>query len=332
MSAGPRVTERFEPAWWLRDPHAQTIWSKFARRTPLVRSRRERWELDDGDFLELERHDAPVPAPRLLLLHGLEGSPRSHYVRGFFAEAERRGWAADLLIFRCCGDEPNRLMRSYHSGETGDLDMVVRRIIAAEPGRPLALAGVSLGGNVLLKWLGERGADVPREISRAVAISAPFDLARGSRHLERGFSRVYAAHFLRSLKAKAREKHARFPDAAEWDRVERARTIWDFDDAMTAPVHGFHDALDYYTRSSSIRFLSRIRMPTLLLNAADDPFLPRDVLDAVRTIAVANPDLVLEFPERGGHVGFVAGPAPWRPSYYAEAFAVDFLATRARLR
>ena len=326
------MTDGFEPAWWLRDPHAQTIWSKFARHTPLPPTRRERWELQDGDFLELERHDAPGQSPRVLLLHGLEGSPRSHYVRGFFAEAAQRGWAADLLIFRSCGDEPNRLLRSYHSGETGDLDLVVRRLIAAEPGRPLALAGVSLGGNVLLKWLGERGDDVPREIARAVAISAPYDLARGSRHLERGFSRVYAWHFLRTLKAKAREKRARFPNAAAWERVAVARTIWDFDDAMTAPVHGFRDALDYYTRSSSIRFLPRVRVPTLLLSAADDPFLPREVLNEVRTIAAANARLTLEFPEHGGHVGFVAGSLPWRPAYYAESHALAFLAEGEQAR
>lgn len=320
------MAERFEPAWWLRNPHAQTICSKFARRAPPPPTRRERWELDDGDFLELERLAAPADRPRVLLLHGLEGSPRSHYVRGFFSAAAQRGWAADLLIFRCCGDEPNRLLRSYHSGETGDLDHVIRRLIAAEPGRTLALAGVSLGGNVLLKWLGEHGEAMPREITRAVAISTPFDLARGSRHLERGFSRVYARHFLRTLKAKAREKHERFPVAVAWDRVAAARTIWEFDDAMTAPVHGFRDAPDYYARSSSIRFLSRIRTPTLLLSAADDPFLPREVLDDVRAIAAANAELRIEFTAHGGHVGFVGGSLPWRPAYYAEERAMRFLA------
>src|SRR5262249_46610330 len=146
--------------------------------------------------------------------------------------------------------------------------------------------------------------------------STPFDLARGSRFLERGFSRVYARHFLGTLKAKAREKHARFPGAVAWDRVAAARTIWDFDDVMTAPVHGFRDAQDYYSRSSSLRFLRGIAISTLLLSAADDPFLPREVLDEVRAIAAQNACLTLEFSEHGGHVGFVAGSLPWRPAYY----------------
>jgi predicted alpha/beta-fold hydrolase len=326
------MAEPFRPAWWLRNPHAQTIWSKFARRTPLPPSRRERWELRDGDFLELQRMEGGGDRPRLLLLHGLEGSPRSHYVRGFFTEAARRGWAADLLIFRSCGDEPNRLLRSYHSGETGDVDYVVRRLVAAEPGRPLVLAGVSLGANVLLKWLGERGDMVPREVARAAAISTPFDLARGSRFLERGFSRVYARHFLGTLKAKAREKLARFPGTIAWDRVAAVRTIWDFDDVATAPVHGFRDAPDYYARSSSIRFLAGIAIPTLLLSAADDPFLPSEVLDEVRAIAARNAHFTVEFSEHGGHVGFVSGALPWRPAFYAEARAVEFLEAGLRAR
>ena len=319
------MSERFRAAWWLRNPHAQPVWAKFMRRTPLPATRRERWELGDGDFLELERLDAPPGRPRLLVLHGLEGTPQSHYVRGFFAEAQRRDWAADLLIFRCCGSEPNRLLRSYHSGETGDLDQVVRRLVAREPGRPLLLAGVSLGANVLLKWLGEQGASAPPEVARAAAISTPFDLAEGSRFLERGFSRAYGAHFLRTLKVKAREKNARFPGRLRWDDVVAARTLWEFDDAVTAPAHGFRDAEDYYARSSSIDFLKAIRVPTLLLSAVDDPFLPPAVLERVRGIAKGNPALTAEFSEHGGHVGFVGGSVPWLPRYFAESHAVAFL-------
>jgi len=266
------------------------------------------------------------------MLHGLEGSVRSHYARAFFAEAHRRGWAADLIMFRTCGGEPNRLLRSYHSGETGDLDFVVCRITDAEPNRPLALAGVSLGGNVLLKWLGERGVNTPPSIAGAAAISTPLDLARGSRFMEEGFSRVYGAHFLRTLRKKAREKSARFPGQVRLAEIEAARTLWEFDDAMTAPAHGFRDAADYYARSSSIGFLHAIRVPTLLLNAADDPFLPRDVLDAARAIALDNPALHTEFPEHGGHVGFVGGSVPWRIRYYGERRALDFLAAQLARR
>ena len=317
----------FRPAWWLRNPHAQTIWAKFMRQTPLPHTRQERWELPDGDFIDLERLEGAPGRPRLLVLHGLEGSPRSHYVRGLFAEAKRREWAADLLIFRSCGAEPNRLLRSYHSGETGDIDHVVRRLRATDGSRRLFLAGVSLGGNVLLKWMGEQQTAARELVSRAVAISTPYDLALGSRHLERGFSRAYGAHFLATLREKAREKHVRFPGRLRWDAVLAARTLREFDDAVTAPVHGFQDAADYYARSSSINFLAGIRVPTLLMSAADDPFLPAEVLARVRAIAATNPALTLEFSERGGHVGFVGGAMPWRPSYYAEARAVEFLDT-----
>jgi hypothetical protein len=288
----------------------------------------ERWPTVDDDFLDLHRIDAPRGAPRLLILHGLEGTVRSHYAVGLMDEARQRGWAADLLIFRSCGDEPNRALRSYHSGDTTDLDAVVRRVIEEEPERPLLLAGVSLGGNVLLKWLGERGSRAPEQLKGAAAVSVPFDLARGSRRLDRGFSRVYQAHFLRTLRRKALHKSARFPDVLPADDVRRARTLYEFDDLVTAPVHGFRDADDYYTKSSSIRWLARIRTDTLLLSARDDPFLPPEVLDEVRVIARDNPFLHLEFVERGGHVGFIAGRLPWRPVYYAERRVGEFLATR----
>jgi len=228
-------------------------------------------------------------------------------------------------VFRSCGDEPNRLLRSYHSGETGDLGFVVSRLTADEPARDLLLAGVSLGGNALLKYLGEQSSALAPQVKAAVAISTPFDLAAGCRHLERGFSRVYQWHFLRTLRRKAHEKAARFPGRFDIAAVDAARTLWEFDDAATAPIHGFSSAADYYARSSSIGFLGRIRRPTLLMSAADDPFLPADVLDRVRGIAAGNPQLVLEFSSHGGHVGFVGGRVPWAAEYHAERRAVEFL-------
>jgi predicted alpha/beta-fold hydrolase len=297
------------------------------RRRMRLPTRTERWSTPDDDFLDLHRLDAPAGAPRLLILHGLEGTARSHYARGLLHEAQRRGWAADLLIFRSCGDEPNRALRLYHSGETADLDFVVRRLITSDPARPLLIAGVSLGGNVLLKWLGEQGARTPEQLRSAAAVSVPFDLARGSRHLDRGFSRFYQAHFLRSLRRKALGKSTRYPNAIRPEVVLRARTLYDFDDLVTAPVHGFRDADDYYSRSSSLGYLARIRTSTLLLSARDDPFLPHEVLDQVRDIARTNPSLHLEFVERGGHVGFISGTLPWRPFYYAEWKVAEFLAS-----
>lgn len=290
-----------------------------------VPTRRERWDTPDDDFVELDRLGARDGQPRLVILHGLEGSARSHYARGLLAAARRRQWAADLLIFRSCGDEPNRLLRSYHSGETGDLDFAVRRLIEANPGQRLVLTGISLGGNVLLKWLGESADRMPPQVLGAAAISVPFDLALGSEYLHRGFSRLYEAYFLRSLKRKAIGKAARFPGSLDPAAISRTATLWEFDDVVTAPINGFRDAKDYYHKSSSIHWLARIRVPTLLLNATDDPFLPSCVLDEVRTIAQSNSALHVEFVAKGGHVGFISGVAPWRPTYYAEARAIEFL-------
>jgi hypothetical protein len=270
--------------------------------------------------------DGAPNAPRLLLLHGLEGTVRSHYVAGFFEQAKDRGWGADLLLFRGCGDEPNRAPRFYHSGETDDLAFVLEEILRRHPGSPIVLAGVSLGGNVLLKFLGERGADLGQRVRGAATVSVPFDLERGSRFISHGVSRIYDRHFLRTLRAKALAKLERFPGLFDETRLRAATSIFEFDEAVTAPVHGFADAHDYYSRSSALGWIRRIALPTLLLNSIDDPFLPAAVLDEVKGAAAANPNLTIEFPAHGGHVGFVAGRLPWRPFYYAEWRACEFLA------
>ena len=196
-------------------------------------------------------------------------------------------------------------------------------LIDREPMLRLGIVGISIGGNVLLKWLGELG-DRAR-IAAAVAISTPFDLEAGARAISRGFSRIYDRNFLRTLRQKALRKLDSYPDLFDRDALMRASSVIEFDDAVTAPVHGFADAHDYYQRSSSLGFLGRVRVPTLLLSAQDDPFLPAHVLDRVRAVASANAHLTLEFTERGGHVGFVAGTLPWKPRYYAETRAVEFL-------
>jgi hypothetical protein len=325
----------FRPAWWARNPHVQTVWGKLARRVRPAPTRTERWDTPDGDFLDVVRLDAdparvdPARAPRLLLLHGLEGGVQSHYAHGMFAEAARRGWGMDLMLHRSCGPEMNRQRRFYHSGETSDAGMVLDRVVAEFPEAPLAACGVSLGGNQLVKYLGERGARVPATLRRAAAISVPYDLARGSRHISRGFARVYERHFLRSLVRKVETKLAAFPDLIAAERLPGVRTLYDFDDVLTGPVHGFAGADDYYARSSAIRFLHGVRVPTLLLSAADDPFLPAAVLDEVRAIAAANPALSVEFHVHGGHVGFVGGRVPWRPDYYAERRTFEFVAGMA---
>jgi predicted alpha/beta-fold hydrolase len=284
---------------------------------------------EDGDFVDLVRLDAPAGSPRIVVLHGLEGTEKSHYVRGLFVEASRRGWGADLLLFRGCGREMNRAPRFYHSGETGDLNLVARHLLQSDSKALFFFAGVSLGGNVLLKWLGELGEALPDRIIAGAAVSVPFDLSRASRHIDRGFSRVYQQHFLRTLRQKALAKLEQHPGLLTRDAVLATRTLWGFDDVVTAPMHGFVDAEDYYTRSSSIHFLHAIRIPTLLLSAVDDPFLPADVLDEARRLATPNNDVHVEFVEKGGHVGFVSGRNPLRPFYYAEWRVTEFF-ERAR--
>ena len=320
----------YTTAWWVPGAHLQTLWGKLVKRGPVIATRSERWITPDDDELEIHRLDAPSGSdertPRLVLLHGLEGTIHSHYIRGMLTQAYARGWAADVVIFRGCNSEVNRTRRMYHSGETTDLDFVVRRLIHENPDQPLVIAGFSLGGNVMLKWLGEQGVDAPELLRAAAAISVPYDLERGARHIEAGFSRVYTWHFLRSLRMKAAAKLARFPDLFDWDAVASAQTLYDFDDAVTAPIHGFADAHDYYSRSSSLQYLSAIRIPTLLLSSFDDPFLPPDVLDAVAVMAQNNAFLLPEFHPSGGHVGFVSGTSPLNAHYYAEERVIEFLA------
>lgn len=316
----------YSPAWWIPGGHLQTLWGKLFRRQAPAPTAVERWDTPDGDFVEVHRLRGRETSPRLILLHGLEGTARSHYAQGLLGEAARRGWAADLLIFRSCGAEMNRTKRFYHSGETSDLAFVLDRIISQFPEASIAIAGVSLGGNVLLRFLGERGDDLPPQLACAAAISVPFDLGRSSKRINRGFSTLYQRFFLKSLKRKVRQKAARFPDLIPPDRFGALRTLEDFDDAITAPLHGYRDAVDYYTRASSLPALPGIRLKTLLLSAVDDPMLPPEVLDEVRDAARANPALRIEFVRRGGHAGFVSGSVPWRPFYYAEYRIGEFFA------
>jgi uncharacterized protein len=316
----------YSPAWWIPGGHLQTLWGKLFRRQAPAPTVLERWDTPDGDFVELHRLRADPGAPRLLLLHGLEGTVRSHYAQGLLNEAARRGWGADLLIFRSCGSEMNLTRRFYHSGETTDTAFVLERITREFPTSPLALAGVSLGGNVLLKFLGERGGDLPPQLRAAAAISVPFDLGRSARRINRGLSRLYQRFFLGSLRRKAQKKAISFPDLAPPSRISALRTLEDFDDLITGPLHGFRNAQDYYERSSSLAWLKGIRLNTLLLSAVDDPMLPPEVLDEVRTEAGRNPALHVEFVGRGGHAGFISGSMPWRPFYYAEYRVGEFFA------
>jgi predicted alpha/beta-fold hydrolase len=297
----------------------------------MVPLRRETVTTPDGDELLLDHLDVELSRVRVLILHGLEGSSNSVYVQGTIDLLRRAGISSTVLNFRSCARDPNdlgavvlnRACRLYHSGETTDLDFVVR-LLRSRSNETLRAFGVSLGGNVLLKWLGEHPDE--RLVSRAASVSVPYDLAAGARYLEGGVGRFYVKLFLRSLASKASKVIERFPEVEsqiDLRRGARASTFWEFDDAVTAPLHGFKGADDYYEQSSSIRFISRIRVPTLCISAEDDPFLPPAVLDRLRK--EASPEVRLKVTKRGGHVGFVSG-TPWRPRYWAEELAAEWLA------
>jgi predicted alpha/beta-fold hydrolase len=303
---------RFKPAWWCRGPHLQTLWPVLFRRRARPAMRRERLELPDGDFLDLD-WTGDGHGPIVILLHGLEGNSRSHYARGMLQALPGAGMRAVLMHFRGCSGEPNRLARAYHSGDTGDLDFVAATLRQREPQTPLMAVGYSLGGNVLLKWLGERGAQAG--LRCAVAVSVPLLLHESTAHMNRGFSRFYQWWLVRHLKRSYVRKNRRHPGQLPLREVRRLRSFYDFDDRITAPLHGYTGAMHYYNVASSRQYLAGIRIPTLMLQAADDPFMPESVIPPVEELS---PSIQLEVHRHGGHVGFVAGNLPWRPRYWLE--------------
>jgi predicted alpha/beta-fold hydrolase len=326
---GERFTPRpFRPAWWLPGAHAQTVGGRYLRPRTGVHYRRERVETPDGDFLDLDwagvAGGSRVPgddAPYGVVVHGLEGSAQSAYVKETCRALWDRGIRSVAMNFRSCGGEPNRLPRFYHAGDTGDIGFVLELLAARWPGVPLGAVGFSLGANVLLKYLGERGAE--SRVRAAAAISIPFDLGAGADKLASSATgRLYTGIFIRSLRKKYQQKRTLIGDACDDARVRSARTFREWDDAATARLHGFRDVDDYYGSSSSKGFLGRIRVPTLLVHAADDPFVPGEAIP--HDVIGANPALHPAIVPRGGHVGFIAGH-PGRPELWAEAEAARFL-------
>ena len=315
---GRIIESPYRPAWWLLNPHLQTLWpSLFRPRIPLSLDR-ERVELDDGDFIDLSWvRDSCGPC--VLVLHGLEGGLDSHYATGTLHTLSRAGFRPVFMHFRGCSGVPNRLPRSYHSGATEDLLSVLRYLVVRLGKRPLAAVGYSLGGNLLLKYLGERTPPVP--LQAAVAISVPFRLGDAMRRLDRGFSRVYQRHLVDRLKASYARKFAALASPLTVD-VSRLRSFFEFDDQVTAPLHGFAGAEDYYGRCSCRQFLRAVSTTTLILHARDDPFM---FVDTIPDADELGPRTTLEVADRGGHVGFVTGAVPWRPRYWAEERLVAFL-------
>jgi hypothetical protein len=291
-----------------------------------VHDRLERVTTPDGDHLTLARMGTiRSGVPHLLVLHGLEGKLTAKYAHGLLEQARRLGWSGDLMMFRTCDGELNSARRLYHSGETSDADFIIReKLLHEHPDLRLLIVGVSLGGNVLLKWLGEQGDSIPAQVARAAGVSVPFDLEAGSIFMEQGISPLYTRHFLKTLTDKTLAKLQQYPDLCDRSRLRECRSFRDFDDLVTGPVHGFADSHEYYTKSSSIRFIDNIRVPTFLINSWDDPFLPRETLSQVRAKVRDNPNLHLELTNTGGHVGWIEG-MPWSQRYYMEERVVNWL-------
>ncbi|RRW47965.1 hydrolase [Pseudomonas luteola] len=314
--------DAFRPAWWLPGPHLQTLWGSLWRRLPLMTRPRERIWLDDGDFLDLDWYGPEDPyAPLVLAIHGLTGSSSSHYILGLQLALAEHGWASVGLNWRGCSGEPNLLPRGYHSGVTEDLAAVIAHLQAKRPLAPLYAVGYSLGGNVLLKYLGEAGLNCP--LQAAASVSVPFRLDLCADRIAIGFSRVYQAHFMRELVSYVKRKREALQERQQHDHVasldalgslEDMKSFWDFDGRITAPLHGFKDAHDYYRQASSRYYLKDVRIPTLMIQAEDDPFIGRESLP---TPGELSNTICFERHAHGGHVGFVAGT--WRnPDYYLE--------------
>jgi hypothetical protein len=309
MSAAP---PRYKAPWWLPGAHVQTVYPALVARPPGVRYARERWESTphgkpDGDFIDVDRVAGAIEQPMLVVFHGLEGSSESPYALYLMAEIQRRGWRGLVAHFRGCGGEMNRLPRAYHSGDAAEIDWVLRRARAESPGAPLYVASVSLGGNATLKWLGEQGSAAESIATAAVAISAPVDLAAAGNALEKGFCRVYTANFLSTMKKNSLAKLEKFPGLFDAAKVRAAKTLREFDNLVTAPLHGFRDTDDYWARASAKPGLVSVGVPTLVLNARNDPFLPAWALPKAHEVSAR---VTLDFPEQGGHVGFLSGPFP----------------------
>ena len=298
---------------WLRGGHAQTVYPALFLRGEQPRYRRERWDTPDGDFIDLDFLDGGrAGAPRVALFHGLEGSSASHYAVALMRALERAGWTGVVVHFRGCSGEINRLPRAYHSGDAPEIGWILARL--AEAGQPLYAAGISLGGNALLKWLGETGAGASAHLRAAAAVSAPLDLMAAGTALGQGLNLIYTRMFLASLRKKSLAKLECFPGLFDRGSMLGARNLRQFDDVVTAPLHGSRDTDDYWTRASSKPVLTGVRLPTLVLNAKNDPFLPARHLPRPQEVSSM---VRLEQPEEGGHAGFATGAFPgnlgWLP-------------------
>jgi predicted alpha/beta-fold hydrolase len=323
--------QHFRAPRWLPGGNLQTIWpalfSTPAPPPPPV-YRRERWATPDGDFIDVDFADAlgdSAAAPLLVLFHGLEGSSQSHYALAFAHRAAALGWAYAVPHFRGCSGELNRAPRAYHSGDFEEIGWILERLRARQLS-PLYVVGISLGGNALLRWAEEAGESAAATARALAAVSSPIDLAAGGHAIDRGFNRqVYARMFLRTMKPKALAKWQQHPGLFDRERLRLARTLHEFDNVFTAPLHGFRDTDDYWTRASAKPHLHRIRIPTLVLNARNDPFVPAHCLPGPHEVGRF---VTLWQPAHGGHVGFAQGRFPGHVQTLPEA-VTEWLRTQA---
>ncbi|QIZ77843.1 hydrolase [Ferrimonas lipolytica] len=317
------LVNEFYPNRFWRNPHLQTIWPLVCRPRRAPRLTRQRLELADGDFLDLDWLIRPEQQqPILLLIHGLEGNADSHYIRRMLLQAQHVGQAVVVMHQRSCSGEMNRLLRSYHSGASDDIAAVVATLQQHYPQSPLWAVGYSLGGNQLAKYLGETATSSGLE--RAAVVSAPLELAACAKRMEAGFSRIYQRRLLKQMQQKTEQKLAMFPQFTLPQPVTSLNTFYQFDDVVTAPTNGFDDAPDYYRRASGKPYIAQIETPTLLLHALDDPFMT----EAVVPEQIA-PAVTMELHPYGGHVGFIAGGWPWAPKFYLEQRLFDFFNNNA---
>ena len=302
--------EQFRAPWWQPGGHVQTIWAAlYAKVGVFPVWRRERWDTPDGDFIDIDfsSHPAGANAPTLVLFHGLEGSSSSHYAKALAQVCAQRGWHLAVPHFRGCSGEPNRLLRAYHSGDADEVDWILRRLQQGSSGELLAM-GVSLGGNALARWAGLQQQAAADLVKGAAVICAPLDLVAGGVNLGQGLNRwLYTPVFMRTLVPKALAKWQQAPGLFDRQQLQRARTLHDFDDVFTAPVHGFRDADDYWRRASAKPLLKQVAVPLLLLNARNDPFVPAHSLPTPDEVSAA---VQLWQPQHGGHVGFASGAWP----------------------
>ncbi|MGH8751934.1 MAG: hydrolase [Burkholderiales bacterium] len=319
-----RNTAHYRAPWWLPGGHLQTIYAAALARRHGVNYRRARWDTPDGDFIDVDWLDGDAQKPLLVLFHGLEGSSQSHYALSLMSAARKLKWRGIAVLFRGCSGEINRLPRAYHSGDSAEINWILRRLKQQNPQSAIYAIGVSLGGNALLKWLGEQGAAANDVIQAAAAVSAPLDLMAAGDHLGQGFNLFYTRIFLSSMKRKYKEKLRLFPLLFERDAMLRAKTLREFDDIITAPVHGYKNTDDYWTRASSKPGLKNIQTPALIINARNDPFLPARALPPPAEVSTA---VTLEFPEQGGHAGFVSGTFPGHLDWLPQRIFSYFLNT-----